>query len=229
MKCNKENIFVIIPVWNEGKVISSVIESVKKEGFKNIIVVNDGSTDNTAEVLSTIRDIYTAEHSLNRGKGVAVMTGFELAKTLGAENVVTIDGDGQHNPKDIEKLINKRNEGYDVVLGSRLLNASDMPFHKKIHNNIGNMILYLLYGIYVKDSQSGFRLFSRKTIDLIRLEIIDRYAFESEVIREIYINRLDYVEVPIEVIYTEYSTSKSGNKQTFIGGVKLLFKMIASI
>lgn len=229
MECSKENIFIIIPVWNEGKVITSVIESVKAEGYRNIIVINDGSTDNTAEVLNTIKDVYVAEHSLNRGKGVAVMTGFELAKSLGAENVVTIDGDGQHNPADIQALIDKRNEGYEVVLGSRLLDSSEMPFHKKFQNNIGNMILYLLYGIYVKDSQSGFRLFSRKAIDLIKLEIIDRYAFESEVIREIYVNHLTHTEVPIEVIYTKYSTSKVGNKQTFIGGIKLFFKMIASI
>lgn len=229
MQIEQKNLFIVIPCWNESKAIPAVVDEINKAGFDNIIIIDDGSTDDTYEVIRNIPNVYALSHAVNRGKGAAIETGLELSKRLDAKAVVIMDGDGQHNPDDINIMLEKLNEGFDVVLGSRLLNSGKMPRIKIIHNKIGNLLVYLLYGLWVSDSQSGFRMFSRKAIDLINIKVVDRYAFDSEVIREIYRHKLSYTEIPIEVRYTKYSMSKVGNKQTFTNGAKMYIKMILSI
>ena len=103
---NKENkIFIVIPCFNEDKVICSVIKEVQAAGYQNIIVIDDGSVDETYCQAQKISSVVSLRHFLNRVKGAAVKTGIEAAKILGAEIVVTIDGDGQHNPADIQKML----------------------------------------------------------------------------------------------------------------------------
>ncbi|RJO62239.1 glycosyltransferase family 2 protein [candidate division WS5 bacterium] len=222
-KIGDEKIIVIMPVFNEAKIIKQVIEEIKSSGFKTIIVVDDGSTDETCEILEKNNILYIS-HSINRGKGAAMKTGIEAAKIMGAEKIVSIDGDGQHNPEDINKMISKIQEGYDVVLGTRMKNHKGMPLHKVIANYLGNFFTWVIYGLWVTDSQSGFRMYSKKATEKIDTKT-DRYTYDSEIIREIKINKLKFVEVPIEVRYTEYSKNKM-MKQGFLNGIKTLFKMI---
>ena len=110
--------YVLIPAYNEGSIIASVIADIQKEGWKYIIVVDDGSTDNTFKVAKET-GVVVFRHFLNRGKGAAIKTGFEAAKKLNADIVVTLDADGQHNPKDIKRLVQLLEKGNDVVLGIR--------------------------------------------------------------------------------------------------------------
>jgi len=218
----KTDIFIVIPAHNEATIIATVLHEVEKSGFTNIILVDDGSTDET--YTKALANTHVVRHSLNRGKGAAVKTGIEGAKLLGASGVVTIDGDGQHDPRDITKMIKKLAEGYDVVLGSRLQNPKGMPPIKIIANYCGNFFTWLIYGLWVTDSQSGFRAYSKKAIDTI-VTRADRYEYDSEIIKEISRHKLKFIEVPIKVRYTEYSKSKQ-QKQTFINGLKTLYKMI---
>lgn len=224
-----KKIYIIIPVYNEEKVVAGVINEVKNAGYENIIAVDDGSADNTYNVLRDINDIKSItvlRHKINRGKGAATKTGIEAAKLLGAEIIVTMDGDGQHNPEDIKKLIEPiANGDYDVTLGSRMKSdIKKMPWHKIIANWIGNIFTWYLFGLWVSDSQSGFRAYSRQAAEKINTRA-DRYDYESEVIREIYIYKLKYKEVPISVRYTDYSMGKF-HGQSFFNGVKTLYKMI---
>jgi UDP-N-acetylglucosamine---dolichyl-phosphate N-acetylglucosaminyltransferase len=219
-------IFVIIPAFNEGKVIQNVIAEVRGEGYRNIIVVDDGSKDDTFKQAKD-NGAVALRHKINRGKGAAIKTGIEAAKTLGAAVVVTIDGDGQHNPVDIKNMLAKIDQGYDVILGSRLMNKSGMPFIKVIYNHVGNFLTWYLNGLWVTDSQSGFRAYSHKALHLIDTRS-DRYEYDSEIIREIYRHHLKYLEVPIEVRYTEYSMGKV-QKQSFLNGLKTVYKMIWSL
>lgn len=216
---------VIIPAFNEEKVIAEVIAEVRSAGYPNIIVVDDGSTDETFDRAEKAGAI-ALKHFLNRGKGAAIKTGMEAAKTLGVWAVVTIDGDGQHNPADIAPMLSKLKEGYDVVLGTRLKNPKGMPAYKIAANHFGNACTWAIYGRYVTDSQSGFRAYSRHALELIDTKT-DRYEYDSEIIREICRNKLKTIEIPIEVRYTAYSMSKA-HKMNFKNGVKTLLKMMLS-
>lgn len=225
---NFTKIFIVIPAYNEETVIQDVIGEVQNEGYENIIVVDDGSKDDTFQKAKKAQGVTALRHKINRGKGAATKTGIEAAKLLGANIVVTMDGDGQHDPKDIKNLVNPiLNEGFDVVLGTRLKNPDGMPYYKRIQNWIANLITWFLFGLWVTDSQSGLRAYSRKAIDLINTKA-DRYEYDSEVIREIYLYKLKFEEIPIKVRYTEYSQGKL-EKQSLANGFKTLYKMFWKI
>lgn len=221
---SQKTTYIVIPAYQESTVIAEVIAEIRTAGYEHIIVVDDGSTDTTFERAKGT-GVITLHHKLNRGKGAATKTGIEAAKLLGADIIVTMDGDGQHNPEDIARLIAPiENNHCDVVLGSRLLDPLGMPWYKIWHNKIGNVITWYLYGLYVTDSQSGFRAYSRHAAEVINTKT-DRYEYDSEVIREIYQYKLKYREVPIEVRYTAYSMGKI-HKQSLWNGMKTLYRMI---
>ena len=224
IKEKKLNTYVIIPVFNEEKVIFDVVWGIKKSGYNNIIIVDDGSADNTYDKVKNIDGVIALRHFLNRGKGAAVKTGIEAAKILGADAVITIDGDGQHDPGDIGKMEELIYGGYDAVLGVRFENGNSIPFLNIVYNKIGNFFAWLIYGLWVSDSQSGFRAYSEKTIELLDAKT-DRYEYDSEIIGEIKKNKLNFTEVPIKVRYTEYSKNKK-DKQNFKNGVKTLIRML---
>jgi len=220
----KKKTYIVIPAFNEEKVIGQVIDEIKKEGFKNIIVVDDGSTDNTFLVAKKKR-VKVLRHIINRGKGGAVKTGLEYAKLINLDYIVTIDGDGQHNPADLKKFVDFMNKGYDVVLGSRLLNKKNkIPLFNLIANYFANLITYLVCDIYVSDSQSGFRGYNKKALKYIETSF-DQYEIETEILGEIKKRQLKYKEIPIDVFYTEYSKSKK-RKQNLINGLKTFFNLV---
>lgn len=226
METTSKKIYILIPAYNEATVITSVIKEVQTAGYRDIIVIDDGSADETYALAGKEAGVIALKHFLNRGKGAAAKTGIEAAKLLGADIVVTIDGDGQHNPSDIAKMLAFIEQGNDVVLGSRLQNPKGMPVWKIAANYFGNFCTLVIYGLWVTDSQSGFRAYSKKAINLIETKT-DRYEYDSEVIREIHRNQLKFVETPIEVRYTKYSMSKV-HKMNLKNGLKTLVKMIIS-
>lgn len=217
--------WIVLPAYNEEKIIRDTLREIQSVGYKNIIVVDDGSHDQTYERAKEVAGVVVLRHKLNRGKGAATKTGIEAAKLLGAGILVTMDSDGQHNPADIARLIEPIQKNHcDVVLGTRLKNPAGMPWYKICANHIGNAITWYFYGLWVSDSQSGFRAYSRHASELINTKT-DRYEYDSEVIREIYIYKLKYKEVPIEVRYTEYSMGKI-QKQGFWNGIKTFYKIV---
>ena len=219
------DIAIVVPVYNEAEVIAEVIDGIWENGYQDIIVVDDGSSDNTYLHAKATEKALVIRHRINRGKGAAVKTGVMAANFLGAEIVVTMDGDGQHDPEDIAPLIRPIiEEGVDVVLGSRMLYQKGMPFMKVIANMIGNLCTWLFYGLLVSDSQSGFRAYSKFAALIIDTKA-DKYEYDSKVIREIKNNRLKFTEVPVKTKYTEYSMGKK-NKQGFVNGLRTLVRMI---
>ncbi|MBM9538200.1 glycosyltransferase [Desulfobulbus alkaliphilus] len=221
---NDVNIGVVIPAYNEGEVIASVVDEVAGSGAYSIIVVDDGSSDDTFEILKD-QKVLVLRHRLNRGKGAAVKTGVMAANRIGVDIVVTLDGDGQHDPNDIPRLVEPIIKGEaDVVLGSRMMNSEGMPRVKVIANYIGNFFTWLFYGILVTDSQSGFRAYSYYAAKIIDTKA-DKYEYDSKVIREVKNNRLRFKEIPITVRYTEYSMGKP-QKQGLVNGLKTLYRMV---
>ncbi len=224
---NPENnkLYIVIPAFNEERIIQETLNEIKRVGYSDIIVVDDGSSDQTYQKAKEIDGIIALRHKLNRGYGAAAKTGIEAAKLLGANIVVTIDGDGQHDPGDIEKIIEPIiNDEADVVLGTRLKNPENMPFYKRVQNHIANVITWYLFGLWVTDSQSGLRAYSRSALEKINTRY-DRYEYASEIIREIYVYKLKFKEIPIKVRYTAYSTGKE-QKQNLFNGIKTFYKML---
>lgn len=221
-------VFIVIPAYNEASVIVDVVKEVQGAGDYHIIVVDDGSYDKTYGNAVSCSGIVTLRHKINRGKGAATKTGIVAANRLGADIVVTIDGDGQHDPDDIKMLIKPIIEKkVDVVLGTRRKKKGEMPIIKIIANKVGNTITWFLYGIHVSDSQSGFRAYSSYAAKIIDTKA-DKYEYDSKVIREINNNRLSFVEVPIQVRYTQYSMNKK-HKQGFVNGLRTLVRMVWSM
>jgi len=212
---------VVIPAYNEEKTISQVIEGVKKYA-ENIIVVDDGSTDKTDQ-LAKKQKVIVYRHLINRGLGGALATGIEAALNHKADIILTFDADGQHQAEDIPRLIQPIIESEaDVSIGSRFLEKNKIPFNRKIANFIGNIITFILFGIWVSDSQSGLRCFNKKAARTLKIETSSMEA-SSEIIKEIKNHQLRLKEIPIKAIYTEYSLSKG---QSFIVGIKTLTKLV---
>lgn len=216
-------IIVLIPAYNESTVVASVIRDVQKEGWRDIILIDDGSTDITFQEAKRT-GVMVLRHILNRGKGAAVKTGFEAAKKLNADIVVTIDADGQHDPQDIKKLVKQVLEGSEVALGKRIFTEKHIPPHKVLGNYLGNLFTWMLYGLWVHDSQSGIRAYDKRALSLIEIHN-DRYEFETEIVREIHKNKLKWSEVPITVRYSAYDQNKK-NKQSFTSAVKTMLRLM---
>ncbi|MEM2121596.1 MAG: glycosyltransferase family 2 protein [Candidatus Woesearchaeota archaeon] len=224
----KKNLFIVVPAYNEEKSITKVLTDLKKHNYKNIIVVDDGSTDNTY-FLAKKQGVIVLKHKINRGLGGALNTGITAALKLGADIIVTFDADGQHSVYDIPKIIKPIINGEaDFVVGSRFL-KEPLFAHKKFIVKVRrlgiftlNILTYLLYGIKTTDSQSGFRAFSREAASKIKITA-NRMEVSSEFFREAKKNNLRYKEVPIRTIYTEYSLKKG---QKLSNGFKIMLKLI---
>lgn len=212
-----KHVAIVIPAYNEGKRIGAVLKQLHSYP---VIVVDDCSQDNTSDV-ALESGATVLRHTINRGAGAATKTGLNYAYEQGYEYVITMDGDGQHAVDDIPTLLNA-NKNIDVVIGSRLLQRENMPFVRKFLNFGGSVITFILYGIYVKDSQTGFKRFNRRAIERIEIKF-DRFEFCSEVLHEIKLHKLSYKEVPVKTIYTDESLQKG---QSFKNGFKMIYRMI---
>lgn len=217
---------IVIPAYNEAEAIPGVLLSLPKKlrGVKQIavIVVDDGSSDNTYEIAKEFAT-NTIKHIVNLGVGAATTTGLEAAKKIKADLVVTLDADGQHNPDDIKKIISPiLKKEADVVIGTRMLNAEGMPLIKIFGNWCMNFLTFLVFHKWSTDSQSGMKAFGPIALRKIKLHSIG-YEICSEMIGEIKRNQLVLAEVPIKVIYTDYSKVKG---QNWINGINVLTKML---
>ena len=201
-----EMIAIVIPAYNEEKTIRTVLSDIKKTNLiSEIFVIDDGSEDKTFE-LALAEGAYVLRHPVNRGVGAATITGIMAALQTDAEIIVTFDADLQHDPKDIETLINPIiNDVADATIGSRFLlkeSYKEMPFRKVIGNKFLNFFTSLIAGRKITDSQSGLRAFKRVILENLDI-VCDRYAVSSELIVELSRKDLRTVEVPIRARYPE--------------------------
>ncbi len=211
-KFKKSQEIFVIPGYNEWEVIWETIQTVLDTGHKNILVVNDGSKDNSREVLEKFWDkIIVLHHYKNRGQWAALETGFEYVRRFwGNEGyVVTFDSDGQHDIKDIKKFQKYAREDIDILLGSRFLKESstNVSFKKKILLKLGILFTFFLSNIKLSDTHNGYRYIKKSALKDIRITI-DGMWHASEIIDIISAKKLRYKEVPVDILYTQYSISK---------------------
>ena len=217
MAINPEDILIILPAFNEGSVIAFVIDEIKKQGFPTICVVDDGSTDNTGDVVKKL-DVEVLTHPINRGAGSAIQTGICYARSKNYQYCVLIDSDGQHLPEDIKKLMDKMvTSQADLVIGNRFFKSvNDVPKRRLAYNKIANVLTNIFCAHKYSDTQSGFRLLNRKSIELIDLKN-SGFGFCSEMIILAERLNLNIEETSIRVVYTPYSLKKG---QNLIEGVR---------
>ena len=218
-----KKIFFVIPAYNEGKSIGRVINDLKRAGYKDIIVIDDGSKDNTyAEAKK--KGVIALKHVINRGQGAALRTGIDCALKNGAEYIVTFDSDGQHRVEDLPAMLEPVINGeVDVTLGSRFLKKTEMPFGRRILLKGSVLVQRIFYGVKLSDAHNGYRVLSKKAAEQIRIES-DRMEHASEIVEEIMKKKIKFKEVPVEIRYTGYSMKKG--EASFFGALKILFKMV---
>ena len=222
---DKRSTYVILPAYNEATRIVPVLEAIAEKGY-NMVIVNDGSSDNTLEVITETKrkypdQIHIFSLMINRGVGVATQTGFDAVFMFNPKYVVSMDSDGQHSPDDLDNVIRPLVSGEaQAVIGVRPL--KDMPFTRNFANAVMNLLTKIFYKVDVSDSQTGFRAI---TVDALRkIDINARgYLISSEFIREVNDNNIPFAEVPIQTIYTPETQAKGTNvKEAF----KILIQMI---
>ncbi len=221
---DRSDIYIVVPTYNEAGVIRETLQPLIALGY-SVVVVDDGSTDGTHE---PIRDlpVRVIRHIINLGQGAALQTGMDFALSRGARIIVHFDADGQHNHDDIERLVEPIAEGRaEVALGSRFLdreNAEEIPFMKRLLLLAATRFTVLVSGIRVTDTHNGFRALSRGAARRIRI-MENGMAHASEILHQIARARLSYVEVPIKVLYTDYSKRKG---QSIFNSINILFDFI---
>ncbi|HPS31560.1 MAG TPA: glycosyltransferase family 2 protein, partial [bacterium] len=158
-KFKELNCCVIIPTYNNSGTLASVINGVLKYTDR-IIVVNDGSNDLTSEILKQFRNITVVTHPVNKGKGIALRTGFKKAVEMSFRYAITIDSDGQHNPDDLPKFIEKIEANPDsMIVGARNMEQSTVPGKSSFGHKFSNFWYKVETGIDLPDTQSGYRLY----------------------------------------------------------------------
>ena len=174
-------ICVIIPVYNSEKLIADVVKSVLQY-TENVIVVNDGSTDGTLDVLKSFLGIPIVSYTKNRGKGYALRCGFRKASEMGFTHAVTMDADGQHLATDIETLIQaSEKQPNALIVGSRKFNNPNMPQGNVFANNFSNFWYMMQTGKRLPDTQTGFRVYPLHKIGEMHL-FTSRYETELEIL-----------------------------------------------
>jgi len=211
----------VIPAYNEETRIASVVGGAKKYVDK-VVVVDDGSDDKTG-FKAREAGAQVVRHVENSGAGAATMTGIEAARILGADIIVTIDADEQHDPNDIPLLLASVQEGeVDIVLGNRFGQRNRIPLIRRVANKIGNVLTFFATGKWVSDSQCGFKVFGPKAIKDIDLKM-NGFEFCTEIVRETAQHRWRFKEVPVKVLYSEYTLAKG---QSFAHGIKTALKIL---
>ncbi len=210
------NVWAVIPAYNEENNIGSIIKKTKKY-VDNIIVVDDGSNDKTKEAAEKSGAI-VLRHIVNLGKGATLKTGCDFAIKRGANFIAALDADAQHNPDDIPRFIDKLKK-YDIVFSYRKASRK-MPVVLRFGNWFISNVVNIVYGVKLHDTQCGFRAFSKEAYKKIRWNASD-YSMESEMISRAGKQKLKYVQIPIETIYSDKYKGT-----TIMDGIKIVLNMI---
>ncbi|HMS91499.1 MAG TPA: DUF2304 family protein [Candidatus Absconditabacterales bacterium] len=249
---HKKDDFVFnIRMYNEGNVVGSVIDEIIAAGFRKLVLVNDGSSDTTLEILEEKKKQYPniliiiLSHTINRGGGAANQTGYNFIKKYGDElkikRFVGFDADGQMDVKDMEIFIKHidadqklgldlENKKPDLYLGSRFIvggKVENMPKMRGIIQIFAKLITRILYGTNVSDPHCGYRVISLSALRKIVLTA-DGMHYANEVNEQIKRYHMKYTEIPVHIRYTDYSMNSSakGHRNKNSDSIKLAAEML---
>jgi len=216
-------ICVIIPVYNEAKFLGKLVSSVKEKGF-DVIVINDGSEDDSGAIAKQ-KGAHVLENKVRSGKGASLRAGFNYILKKDYDGVITMDGDGQHDPQDLVQFITPPDKyRKNVIVGNRMRDPKGMPFVRYITNRFMSGLVSLICKQNVPDTQCGFRYLHRRVLENITLSM-NGYEIESELLIKATRSGYKIYSVPIESIYNEEKSSINPIKDTFLFFI-FIFKSI---
>jgi glycosyltransferase involved in cell wall biosynthesis len=215
-------IIAAMPALNEERYIARTIVGAKKF-VTMVLVVDDGSTDDTAEIAMALGAV-VVRHDSNRGYGGALKTIFETARNLHAYELVILDSDGQHDPKYIPDLLKPLGAGFDIVIGSRFISGekTGVPPYRVVGMKVLDIATNFAGEINISDSQSGFRAYGRKAIENITF-MGNGMSAGSEILLQMKDNNLQFTEVPIKV---RYDLEDKSSQNPFSHGISVLNSII---
>ncbi|MDR7330851.1 glycosyltransferase family 2 protein [Corynebacterium guangdongense] len=214
--------WLVVPCFNEGSVIQDVLSNARQT-FPNIVAVNDGSADDSAERIHAA-GAHLINHPVNLGQGAAIQTGIEYAREQpGAQYFVTFDADGQHQVKDVVTMIERlRTEPVDIIVGTRFAKGhqenSQVPWIKRLVLKTVVLLSPTTRRLGLSDAHNGLRVFNKRVADEMDIRM-NGMSHASEIVNKISEKGWRVTEHPVDILYTEYSMSKG---QSLINGVNIL-------
>ena len=189
----------VVPAYREAKRVGRTVSQLLAQ-CGQVVVVDDGSGDGTAEAARDAGATVVV-HAENRGKGVALQTGFARALELGAEIVITLDADGQHSPEDVAAFLDlHESQGHEVIVGNRMNNKKSMPIIRRCTNRFMSWLLSRIMKQRVPDTQNGYRLYEAKVLPYVLSESRG-FAAESEQLLYLAYRGFRIGAVPVQTIY----------------------------
>jgi polyprenyl-phospho-N-acetylgalactosaminyl synthase len=207
MQISRAHVYVVVPAYNEAAAVFGVVDELRR-AYPNVIVVDDGSRDATADEARRAGAI-VLRHVLNRGQGAALQTGIDYGLRRGGEVIVTFDADGQHRVEDIDHLLAAlETTEADLAIGSRFLDQqSNVPARRRLVLRVATRFMRITSGVPLTDAHNGLRALRRPAAQKIRITL-DGMAHASEIVDQIRYQHLKVTEVPVVIRYSEYSMSK---------------------
>ena len=205
-------ICVVIPVYNEFSAIGRIVSGIRGKGL-DVIVIDDGSSDGSGQKARE-QGAIVLTHNIRQGKGTSLKHGFEYALVHDYDGVLTMDGDGQHDPEDIDQFLNKiRVIPEGVITGNRFHNSRGMPLVRRLTNQLMSVLISGLCSQRIPDTQCGFRYISREILSRVRLTSHD-FEIETEVLVEATRNGYKIYSVPVKTIYEDEKSKINPFKDT---------------